>query len=210
MNMTEQQRRLVRLVGCFVVIFCTCGVIFTAVIIFGMSYLPAPSIGPTFTTAESLAYDVVYETAGADPGTIRTVQSQQAGRENELHAVLVVYQVAGVSQTRLILARDNGREFFVENFTPGPAASDDQLSIQTALHPNTVDSEIAIYGRFSNPAITRIMIIWSNGLELATTIVEDTFLHFQSWSPVDETAVPYQIKAYDTEGSLIGEWTLSE
>jgi hypothetical protein len=164
------------------------------------------AVGPTFTTAESLAYDVVYETAGADAGSIGHLQTQTAGKR---HAVLMGYLVNGEPEIRLVLARDNGREFFVENGQPGPAAADQHLTADVVLHPNAADAEVAVYGRLLDPVVGRVAITWSNGFQTDAILSEGSYLHFQSWSPVDGSPEPTAITAYDAAGHILSQLPLS-
>ncbi|MCI0574985.1 MAG: hypothetical protein L0332_29985, partial [Chloroflexi bacterium] len=140
--------------ACLLLLLCLGGAFAGVFLLGGLgAFLALGSLPPSFTTAETLAYDVVYETAGADAGTIQTIQSQAAGA---LHAVLVRYETDGQPQVRLVLARDTGREFLVANGTAGPNAANAALDAAVFLHPNSLDSEVAVYGRLLDPAIQRV------------------------------------------------------
>lgn len=189
--------------GCLAVLVCAGVVVASAVLLFTVTR--TTSIGPTFTTAESLGYNVIYDTEfpAVDPATIRAVQQQTAGAEDELHFVLMGYETAGERRLRPLLARWNGREFFVEPMQPGPTASGDHFDAAVLLHPNERDTEVGVYGRLYNPAIQRVTLTWPNGRQQDAAIAEDTYLWFQSWSPVDGSPIPTSVTAYTATGEAI-------
>lgn len=199
----KRSSRWLILGGCLVVLLC----LGTAALLTLRLFNTTPfTIGPTFTTPESLAYDVVYETAGADPDSIIHLQTQSAG---QIHAVLTRYEVNGEPNVRLLLARDDGREFFVENMTAGRSTSNQDLTATAEVHTDAAASESAIYGRLLNPAISRVVITWAAGNQLDATISQDAYLHFQSWSLADGSPEPASITAYDAAGNVMSELTFS-
>jgi hypothetical protein len=163
------------------------------------------SVGPTFTTAESLAYDVVYETAGADASSIEPLQTQTAGM---LHAVLVGYEIDGEANVRLIVARDNGREFFVETMQAGAEASDEHLTAVFQRHHNGLESEVAIYGRLLNPSISRVTITWPSGYQRDAILSQGSYLLFQGWSVADGSIEPSTVTGYDAAGHIVDQLSL--
>jgi hypothetical protein len=206
---SKHTRPLLIIVVVGVLLLCVC--VGVAALAAAGLYAFAPAlgagVGPSFSSAEALAYDVIYETAypDVDPGTIHTVQEQQAGNGGQLHAVLMQYQLADEPSPRyqLLLARDNGREFFYENADRGPSAADDNLSADVLLHANSFDTEVVVYGVLHNPAITRVVLAWENGWEAEAAVTEGTFLWFQSWSPVDGPPEPVRVTGYAGDGTAV-------
>lgn len=187
-----------------------CACVGVAGLVMAGLYAFAPAlagVGPSFSSAEALAYDIIYETAYPDvlPGTIHAVQEQQAGADLRLHAVLMTYRLAEEAEPhyQLLLARDNGREFLYENAVPGPSAQDANLSANVLLHENAFDTDVVVYGVLHNPGIERVVITWENGWEDEAALAEGTFLWFQSWSPVDGAPAPVRVTGYGGDGTAV-------
>jgi hypothetical protein len=209
MSKVENKRPFLIIIAVFLVAcLCLSGLL----VLGGWFTLRGVSIGPTFSSAEALAYDILYEThyPDVDPASIRAVQEQKIESRDNLHAVLMHYQLAGepAPQYRLLLARDNGREFFYEHAETGPAAEDENLNAASFIHENPLDSDVVVYGVVQNPAITRVVITWPNGWAQEAVVKEGTFLWFQSWSPVDGSPEPAQVTAYDEAGTAVSTLTL--
>jgi hypothetical protein len=204
---THRSPRWLLIAGCLVSLICL-GLLGLLVIFF-LGMVPLGPIGPTFTTAGALAYDVIYETAGAEPDTIEVIQTQPAGPGSALYAVLVGYVVDGQRQVALILTRDAGQEFFVAPMEHGPAAAGDALSAQTILHRKDGDMAVAVYGQLFNDEIKRVAITWANGRREDAAIVDHTFLWFQSLSPADDSPQPVQVTAYTAADTVVAELQLS-
>jgi hypothetical protein len=203
---THRSPRWLLIAGCLAGLICLGLLGLLAVFFLGM--VPLGPIGPTFTTAEALAYDVIYETAGAEPDTIEVIQAQPAGPGSNLHAVLVGYAVDSQRQINLILTRDAGQEFFVAPMEHGPAADNDALSAQTILHTKDGNIAVAVYGRLFNAAIKRVAITWPNGRQEDAPITDDTYLWFQEWLPQDDSPEPTQVTGYSAEGTIVSELQL--
>lgn len=190
-----------------------CGVIALAIGIVFVAGLgvaaTAPTVGPTFTTAEALAYDVVYETSRPDSGTIEILQTEPAGRDTEFQAVLVGFEQEGQRMIDVIIAEPSRQEFFVINFLAGSSASQPDFTTHTRFHESLLDSEILIYGQLLNPDITRVTATWPIGYELEATVAQDSYLFFQSWSPADGSPAPAKVTAYGSDGAVISEIDLT-
>lgn len=186
--------------GCLLLAICG-GLVGIALGVVGMGSLFF-TVGPTFTTAEALAYDLVYETAGADSGTIEVLQLAPAG---SFTAVLMGYEQMGQPQTRLVVARDDGREFFVLPMTSGQTATNLDLSAHSQFHQNNFDTLVAVYGQIYNPAIREVIVTFPAGYTLTANLASDNYLLFWQWSPIDGSPEPEKVSGYDPAGNLLAE-----
>lgn len=159
------------------------------------------TVGPTFTTAEALAYDVVYESVAGAATDIRTVQSQTVA---DLTAVVVQYEHDGRVTVRHVLTRAEGRQYLVEpSERLAGTAVPGSIMVEVWQHDNRLDSEVLVYGRVEDESIERVALVWSTGYKVETAVVEGTFLFFQSWSPVDGGPKLEQVIGYDKTGAMV-------
>lgn len=185
--------------GCLLIGLCGGGLGVGLLLLAGGSFF---TVGPTFTTAEALAYDLIYETAEADGGSIELLQLAPAG---SLTAVLMAYQQGGQPQSRLVVARDAGREFFVLPMTSGRSSITLDLSAHTQFHDNSLDTIVAVYGELYNPTISQVNVTFPAGYSLTATISQNSYLLFMEWSPIDGSPEPEKVSGYDPAGKLIAE-----
>lgn len=189
-----------------------CGVVvILALVIFGVGiFIPTASrsvsIGPTFTTAESLAYDVIYEGTFPD-AKIETIRPFLTATEGDLTAVLSTFELTDSNEPEmhLLIARFNGREHFVAPSGAGPSGQNSQLTVDTLYHPNPKErgAELAVYGRVLDPTITQIRITWPNGWSDTVDVVDNAYLWFQAWSPVDGDSDPAMVEGLDANGEVV-------
>lgn len=198
--MVQSNKRFLQM-GCAMLagmgMLATCLLIGVVVYILANNVL---TVGSEFTTAVSLAYDVIYETKAADVNSIQPVQSQTIGN---LTVVVVQYEVEGTTAVTHVLTRQEGRQYLVESADRLGGTAVPGLVVEVWHHPNRLDSELLVYGRVEDDAIERIQLHWSMGYQPDVPVVDGTFLFFQSWSPVDGLPQLDELVAYDAAGSRV-------
>ncbi len=206
---TKKTQKWIVIGGCLIGFTCLSLIVIVGVFFFGVSFFGGSSpisVGPTFSSAEALAYDVVYESNIGQASDIRAIQTIQS---EEFYAVLMGYTLDGEEKVRLLLTRDNGREFFTENVTFLFADENDDFTANAILHENDRVDEVGVYGRILTPTIDYLTITWGNGWSADVTPVENGYLFFQAWSPVDGSAEPVAITAYDLAGTAVSTLSLT-
>ena len=212
----SKEKKLLIISGIVVLVICVGSMILGAIFVFGAAlFVRTPTVGPTFTSPEALAYDLVYETtySVALPDSIQPLLSQSTDGDETYTAVLTTYDTAEGQQSRLVVARANvlGRdsvEYFVQNMTLGTTWQNDDFTAQTAFYEHGLDTETAVYGQVTNPDVAAIQITWENWQDEAQlAYAEDgtpiAYLWFQTWSPVDGSPQPVAVTAVDIDGNII-------
>jgi hypothetical protein len=206
---TKKRQNWIVIGGCLIGFTCLGVIVIAGIFLFGVSFFGSShpiTVGPTFSSAEALAYDVVYESnigQASDIHALQTIQSE------EYRAVLMGYELDGEQTVRFLLTRDDGFEFFVENVTFLLADENDDFTVSTILHENGQFDEVGVYGRILTPTINHLIISWENGTTANVTPVENGYLFFQAWSPADGSAEPIEITAYDGAGTAVSTLSLT-
>ncbi len=207
---TKRTQKWVIIGGCLIGLSCLGVSVIAGIFFFGVaafSGASAPiSVGPTFNSPEALAYDIVYESTIGQANDIHAIQTIQS---EEYHAVLMGYELDGEETVRFLLTRDDGREFFSENVMFLFSGENDEFSVTSILHETSRFDEVGVYGRLLTPGIDHLTISWENGTTADVVPVENGYLFYQAWSPVDGSAKPVEITAVDAEGTAVSTISLT-
>jgi len=183
-------------------------VILGAFFLLGFSiFTPAAiSVGPTFTSPGALAADVVFETTGADAGSIVVLQE---ARQGEFQAVLVGYTESGTEQSRFLFTRERRDEFLVANGRPGRRISSDDLRAATHFIEEGPAAYVAITGEIYNADVAAVEIMWADDAVIVETETRDGFHSFLWFSPAPAiNPQPHTVRALDADGNVISALAL--